>query len=108
MSAPEPRVSFPARVDAGEVFTVKALITHGMETGLRRDEAGNPIPRKIINRFVCRHDGAEVFSADFHESVAANPFVEFRLRATRSGLLEFSWEEDGGSVYRLEHDLSVG
>ena len=65
------------------------------------------IPRKIINRFVCRYDGAVVFSVDLHEAVSANPFFEFSLRATESGRLEFVWEEDGGAVYSLSHDLMV-
>ena len=108
MSTTEPRVSVPEAVAAGEIFAVKALITHVMETGLRHDEQGNLIPRRIINKFTCLHAGVLVFSADFHESVAANPFVEFRLRGTHSGKLEFVWEEDGGAVYRLEHQLQVG
>jgi sulfur-oxidizing protein SoxZ len=29
------------------------------------------------------------------------------LHATESGQLEFVWEEDGGSVYSLSHDLVV-
>jgi sulfur-oxidizing protein SoxZ len=65
------------------------------------------IPRKIINKFVCRYNGAAVFSVDLHEAVAANPFIEFHLRATESGRLEFVWEEDGGMVFRLEHRLAV-
>ena len=88
----------------GEIFQVKTIISHQMETGLRHDEQGEVIPRKIINRFVCRYDDAVVFSADLHEAVAANPFIEFYLRATESGRLEFIWEEDGGGVYSLSHD----
>ena len=83
------------------------MISHQMETGLRHDEKGAVIPRKIINRFVCRYDGAEVFSVDLHEAVAANPYLEFYLRATESGQLEFVWEEDGGDVYSLSHHLTV-
>jgi sulfur-oxidizing protein SoxZ len=48
-----------------------------------------------------------VFSVDLHEAVAANPYVEFYLRATASGQLEFVWEEDGGGVYALAHHLMV-
>ena len=49
------------------------------------------------------------YSASIYtESVAANPFIEFYLRATDSGPLEFIWEEDGGGVFRLEHQLVVG
>ena len=78
-----------------------------METGLRQDDKGNAIPRKIINKFTCRFNGEAVFSVDLHEAFAANPFIEFHLRATESGRLAFIWEEDGGGVYRLEHNLIV-
>ena len=57
----------------GEIFQVKALISHQMETGLRHDNEGNVIPRKIIHRFVCRYNGDDVFVADLHEAIAANP-----------------------------------
>jgi sulfur-oxidizing protein SoxZ len=107
MVTPVPRVQLPGIVAMGEVFQVKTLIGHQMETGLRHDAKGDVIPRKIINKFVCRHNGTQVFSADLHEAVAANPFIEFHLRATESGRLEFVWEEDGGAVYSLAHQLDV-
>ena len=107
MVVPAPRIEVPATVAKGEIFSVKTLISHPMETGLRHDDQGGVIPRKIINKFVCRYGGVEVFSVDLHESVAANPFIEFFLRATDSGSLEFIWEEDGGGVFRLEHQLVV-
>ncbi|SDA99753.1 thiosulfate oxidation carrier complex protein SoxZ [Sinorhizobium sp. NFACC03] len=107
MTTPVPRVLVPGSVSRNEVFQVKAIIQHEMETGLRTDSAGQVIPRKIINRFVCRYGGVEVFRADLHEAVSANPFLEFYLRATESGRLEFIWEEDGGAVYSLYHDMAV-
>ena len=78
-----------------------------METGLRQDRNGNAVPRKIINKFVCRYNGAVVFSVDLHEAMAANPYIEFDLRATESGRLEFVWREDGGGIYALAHHLVV-
>lgn len=107
MTASIPRVFVPAGVAKGDIFQVKAIISHLMETGLRSDEAGVPIPRKIISSFVCRYGGEVAFSVDLHESVAANPFFEFYLRATTSAVLEFTWVEDGGRVYALSHDLVV-
>jgi len=97
----------PSAAAKGEVFPVKTLISHQMETGLRRDDQGNVIPRKIINKFTCRYNDVVVFSVDLHEAVAANPFIEFYLRATESGRLAFVWEEDGGGTYALEHHLTV-
>ena len=107
MVAPIPRVQVPSAATKGEIFQVKALISHQMETGLRKDSEGNVIPRLIINKFVCRYNGVDVFVADLHEAVAANPYFEFYLRATESGRLEFVWQEDGGSVYSLAHQLVV-
>jgi sulfur-oxidizing protein SoxZ len=105
--SPQARVQVPATARPGEALLVKTIIRHQMETGLRQDENGNPIPRKIINKFSCRLNGEVVFSVDLHEAFAANPFIEFHLRATQSGRLAFIWEEDGGHVYRLEHNLTV-
>jgi sulfur-oxidizing protein SoxZ len=107
MFTPAPRVQVPSATAKGEVFPVKTLISHQMETGLRRDDQGNVIPRKIINKFTCRYNDVVVFSVDLHEAVAANPFIEFYLRATESGRLAFVWEEDGGGTYALEHHLTV-
>jgi sulfur-oxidizing protein SoxZ len=108
MFTPAPRVQVPSTAASGEVFSVKTLISHPMETGLRQDDQGKVIPRKIVNNFTCRHNGVVVFSVDLHEAVAANPYIEFYLRATESGRLEFVWEEDGGGVYSLAHHLMVG
>jgi sulfur-oxidizing protein SoxZ len=98
----------PSVAAKSEIFQVKALISHQMETGLRRDPQGDVIPRNIINKFVCRYNDVVVFDVDLHEAMAANPYIEFYLRATESGRLEFSWEEDGGHTYALTHQLTVG
>jgi sulfur-oxidizing protein SoxZ len=107
MITPATRVQVPKVAAKGDVFLVKALITHQMETGLRRDVDGNVIPRKIISKFTCRYNDNAVFSVDLHEAVAANPYLEFHLRATESGRLEFSWHEDGGAAYTLGQQLTV-
>jgi len=100
-------VQLPGHVAKGEVFEVRTLITHPMETGLRVDEAGHPIPRQLIHGFTCRYNDQVVFRADLHESVAANPFLSFYVRAADSGRLTFTWEEDGGAVHSLEAPLTV-
>ena len=107
MVASMPHVQVPGAATKGEIFQVKALISHQMETGLRKDGEGNVIPRLIINKFVCRYNGVDVFVADSHEAIAANPYFEFYLRATETGPLEFVWREDGGAVYSLAHQLVV-
>ena len=48
----KPRVKVPKTAAAGDVITIKTLISHKMESGVRKDGDGNVIPRSIINRFV--------------------------------------------------------
>jgi sulfur-oxidizing protein SoxZ len=107
MVTPTPRVRVPRTVARGEIFEIKALITHQMETGLRRDGNGRLIPRKIINAFRCRYNGELIFSVDLHEAIAANPYLEFYARVQDSGTLEFAWHEDGGAVYTMQQSLAV-
>jgi sulfur-oxidizing protein SoxZ len=89
-------VNVPARARRGEVIEIKTLISHPMETGYRRNDMGGAIPRDIIRTFVCTYNGTEVFSADLHPAIAANPFIQFTTIATESGTLTFRWTGDNG------------
>ena len=79
-----------------EIIEVKALISHPMETGYRRTQLGAPIPRDIVSRFTCTYNGVEVFRADLHPAIAANPFFAFTTVAVESGTLTFQWTGDNG------------
>ena len=94
MSAP--LINVPARAKRGEVITIKTLISHEMETGYRHDNVGKAIPRDIISLFVCTYNGHEIFRAELHPAIAANPFIAFNTVATASGTLEFKWIGDNG------------
>ena len=91
-------VNVPKTVTKGEPFDVKVIISHPMESGQRRGPAGEPIPRKIINKFVCALDGEEVVSLDLFPAIAANPFFAFSAVAQASGTLSMSWVDDDGTV----------
>jgi sulfur-oxidizing protein SoxZ len=89
-------INVPARAKRGEIIEIKTLISHAMETGFRRTQVGAVIPRNIIRRFVCSYNGTEVFSADLHPAISANPFIVFSTIATESGTLAFEWTGDNG------------
>jgi sulfur-oxidizing protein SoxZ len=89
-------VNVPARARRGEVIEIKTLISHPMETGYRRTQVGAPIPRDIIRLFVCTYNGTEVFRAELHPAIAANPFLVFSTVATESGSIAFRWTGDNG------------
>jgi sulfur-oxidizing protein SoxZ len=100
-------VHVPARAGKGQIIEIKALVGHVMETGFRRTESGALIPRDIIRSFVCSYNGAEVFRADFHPAIAANPLIEFSTIATESGKLEFRWTGDNGFSAEASAPITV-
>jgi sulfur-oxidizing protein SoxZ len=89
-------VNVPARARRGEIVEIKTLVSHVMETGYRRTQVGATIPRNIIRLFVCTYNGAEVFRAELHPAISANPFLVFSTVATESGTLTFQWTGDNG------------
>ena len=100
-------VNVPARAKRGEVVEIKTLISHAMETGYRRSQLGARIPRDIIRLFVCTYNGTEVFRAELHPAVAANPFIAFSTVATESGTLTFQWTGDNGFSVRETAEIRV-
>ena len=107
MAAPKPRVKVPKSASAGEVITIKTLISHNMESGQRKDSSGNVIPRQIINKFTCEYNGQVVFSCDLEPAVSANPYLEFNAKVEDSGTFKFSWLDDDGSTYSTENEITV-
>ncbi len=91
-------INVPRTAKRGQIIEIKTLISHIMETGYRRNETGAVIPRDIINLFVCTYNGDEIFRADLHQAIAANPFITFFTIATETGTLEFKWTDDDGHV----------
>jgi sulfur-oxidizing protein SoxZ len=89
-------INVPPRARRGEIIEIKTLISHAMETGYRRTQLGAPIPRDIIRLFVCTYNGTEIFRAELHPAIAANPFIVFSTVATESGAIQFQWTGDNG------------
>ncbi len=89
-------INVPPRAKRGEIIEIKTLISHTMETGFRRTQLGAVIPRDIIRRFACTYNGTEVFRAELHPAISANPFIVFSTIAVESGTLEFQWTGDNG------------
>lgn len=90
------RIQVPNEIKPGEIFEVRLLIRHPMETGFRHNNVGKPIPKNVIHRIACRYNGVEVFSAELSSGIAANPYFSFFTTAESSGELEFIWTDDAG------------
>lgn len=104
----KPRVKAPKKAAAGETVTLKTLISHKMESGLRKGKDGNLIPRSIINRFTCEFNGKPVIDVTMEPSISTNPYFEFEAVVPEAGDFKFTWYDDDGSVYETAKSVSVG
>lgn len=86
-----------AKVKNGEA-AVKCLISHPMETGLRKDKkSGKLIPAHFIQEVVCEHGGATVMNAQWSGTISKNPFLSFQFTGANSGdTIKVSWVDNTG------------
>ncbi|MCF3593870.1 thiosulfate oxidation carrier complex protein SoxZ [Rhodobacteraceae bacterium LMO-12] len=104
----KPRVKAPKSAAAGEVVTLKTLISHTMESGQRKDKDGNVIPRSIINRFTCDFNGKNIIDVAMEPSISTNPYFEFEAVVPEAGDFKFAWYDDDGSVYEESKSVKIG
>jgi sulfur-oxidizing protein SoxZ len=107
MAASKPRVRLPDQAQAGDIIEVKALITHVMETGNRKDAEGRRIPRNIIHTVTAHYEGALVFMAELGPGISANPYLSFFLKVPGPGELQVSWKDDEGGETIERYTLNV-
>jgi len=82
----------------GDVTEVKALISHPMETGLRKDKkTGEVIPAHFIQEVVCKWKDKTVMTALWSGGVSKNPYIAFKFKGAAKGdSLELSWTDNKG------------
>ena len=100
-------VNAPKTARKGDTVEIKALILHPMETGFRPGTNGRIIPRNIIEHFTCTYNGVEVFSAELHPAISANPYLSFFTVATESGTIAFEWRGDNGFAVSASATITV-
>lgn len=104
----KPRIKLDkTEVRKGDIVDVRALVSHVMESGFRKDGAGALIRRMIINKFTCTVNGKQVFAADLEPAISANPYLQFKFRATESGPVVLTWIDDNGEKIVGEEKITV-
>lgn len=101
------RLQVPPSVKKGEVFEVRVLVQHPMETGFRRDVNGGQIPVNVVDKLSARIGGREVFRAELGTGIAANPYLVFTAVADTSGTVEVEWSDDRGERGKASAPLEV-
>ncbi len=100
-------IKMRAKLD-GDVTTVKALISHPMETGQRKDKkTGKVIPAHFIQEVTCEHKGNKVLTSLWGPAVSKNPYLSFRFKGAAKGdAVKLSWVDNQGGSDSLEAKIN--
>ena len=80
------------------VVTVKALMSHPMETGLRKDKkTGEKIPAHFINQVTGEANGKTVMTAYWSGGISKNPYLSFKYSGGKGDSLSLSWVDNKGN-----------
>ena len=90
----------PMRIRAqqkGDTTEVRVLMAHIMETGQRKDSAGNTVPAHHIQTVTATWNGKPVLSANFGPAVSQNPVMNFTFKGGAKGdKVIVSWTDNRG------------
>ena len=90
----------PMRIRAqqkGDTTEVRVLMAHIMETGQRKDSAGNTVPAHHIQTVTATWNGKPVLSANFGPAVSQNPVMNFSFKGGAKGdKVIVSWTDNKG------------
>ena len=93
-------MSDPMKIRAlmkGDIVEIKVLMSHVMETGLRKDDSGAAIPAHFIQILSVAVNGKVVVSGQTNTSVAKNPVFGFKVKGARIGdKVTISWTDNRG------------
>lgn len=89
------------------VTEVKALMSHPMETGRRKDADGQLVPAHYITEVKALHNDKLVLSAHWGPAVSQNPFLQFRFKGGATGdKVVVTWKDTKGESRTDEVVLS--
>jgi len=81
------------------VTEVKVLMSHDMETGLRKDDSGAVIPAWYIKEVVAKLNDKPVLNVQWGQSVSKNPFLSFKIKGGKAGdKVVISWTDTKGDT----------
>lgn len=102
----EHKMKMRARLQQG-VAEIRLLISHPMETGRRKDEAGELVPAHFIQWLQARHGEQVVLEGQWGTGIARDPYLIFYVaNAVAGDLIKVEWQDNKGE--RGEHSLTLG
>ena len=81
----------------GDVAEVRILMANTMETGQRKDAAGNTVPPHFIQAMTVEVGGKKVIDGHIGTSVSRNPVFGFKVKGAKVGdKVIVSWVDNKG------------
>ncbi|MES9906114.1 MAG: thiosulfate oxidation carrier complex protein SoxZ [Sedimenticola sp.] len=84
------------------VTTVRALMSHPMETGNRKDKSGKKIPANFIQEVTCDLDGENLVTAMWGGGVAKSAYISFMFNGGQGAKLKLTWVDNKGKSASAE------
>jgi len=94
---------------SGDVASVRALIQHPMESGMRKDsKTGEIVPAHFIEEVICDLNGKTVLTGLWSGSVSKNPFLSFSVRGAKAGdSVVLKWKDNKGDTDSTEAKITA-
>jgi sulfur-oxidizing protein SoxZ len=103
-------MSDPMRIRAqatGDKVTVRVLVSHEMETGMRKAADGKAVPALYIQNINAVHNGKTVMNAQWGTAVSKNPFIQFTFSGGKAGdKIAVTWVDNTGDKRTDEATIS--
>jgi sulfur-oxidizing protein SoxZ len=103
-------MSDPMRIRAqaaGDKVTVRVLVSHEMETGLRKTADGKAVPALFIQNISAVHNSKTVMNAQWGTAVSKNPFIQFTFIGGKVGdKIAVTWVDNTGDKRTDEATIS--
>lgn len=93
---PEP-MKIRAKLE-GDAADIKILMSHVMETGLRKDaKTGQLIPAHFIQTVMAQMNGKTVLEVQWSQAISKNPFLGFKVKGSKAGdKVAVTWMDNRG------------
>lgn len=93
--------------ESGGVTTVKALMTHEMESGQRKDKTtGELVPAHFIQEVKGELNGKLVMTALWSGGVSKNPYLSFQFKGGAKGdMVKLTWTDNKGDSDSAEAQI---
>ncbi len=79
------------------VISIKALVKHPMETGLRKKK-GKLVPANHIVHMTVSHNGNKIVDADIGSAVSKNPYFKFKVPGAKGDTIALKYEDNNGKT----------